>query len=43
MVGLIVAAETDGLEYDDQRGKAHGELREQIVECNGEREVETMN
>src|SRR5579863_5283326 len=43
IVGLVVAAKTEGLENDDQRGEPHGELREKIVEGDGEGEMNTMN
>src|SRR3984957_293174 len=43
MVSLIVAPKAKGLQNQDQRRQPHRELRKEIVECNGECEVDAMN
>src|SRR5579864_756937 len=43
MVSLIVTAEAQRLQHDDQRRKPHGELREEIVEGDGEGKMKAMD
>ena len=43
IVDFILAAKAKGLEYNDQRRQTHGELREKIVESDGESEMNAMN
>src|SRR5689334_6434480 len=42
VVALVFCAQGCGLEYNDEQGKAHGELRKKIVEGDGEAEVNAM-
>ena len=42
VVVLIAGAQRHGFEDDDQKGQAHGQLREQIVERNREGEMQTV-
>src|SRR5208283_1716514 len=41
-VVLVASAESDGFEDDNEQGKAHGQLREQIMESNREGEVQAV-
>jgi hypothetical protein len=40
---LAAGFESDGLEHHDQKRQAHGELRKQIVECDGKGKVQAMD
>ena len=39
----IVAPQSNRLEHNDEQGKPHGELREEIVKRSGEGEVKAVN
>ena len=43
IVVLITGAQGHGLQNDDEQGKAHGELREEIVERDREGEMKPMH
>ena len=40
---FVAGAQGDGFQNEDQQGEAHGELRENVVEGDGEGEVEAMD
>ena len=42
VVMLVAGAQSDGFEDHDEEGKAHGQLREEIVKGNGKCEVKPM-
>src|SRR5664279_1630365 len=43
VVGLVVRPHREGLKNHDQRREPHSQLREQIVVCHGESELQTMD
>jgi hypothetical protein len=43
VIGLVITAKTQGLEYDDERRQSHRELRKEVMKGNGEGEVKAMN
>ena len=40
---FVAGAQGDGFQDEDQQGEAHGELRENVMEGDGESEVQAMN
>ena len=42
MIMFVAGAQRHGLEHHDQQRQPHGQLRKQVVKCDGEGEVQTV-
>src|SRR5208283_257542 len=43
IVVFITGAQSEGLQNEDEEGKAHGQLREEIVKCDSEGELKSVH